>query len=191
MARTSMASPHRIEVSDLPSAANSGHDTTAESLTARTAFSSTSTVHSAGGGATASGSSAGGAASRRMMAWKWIAPPPLVFTYLHHPGPDEAKELPVAHPHDRCQLSGEVGPGPVPQRGRHGVPDHLGLVVEARGAQRRPDRRIALRVANRAADPYPMRADPGSVPGPAGQRLGALHSPDVHRPNDGAVNVAK
>src|SRR2546421_1508419 len=74
MARTSMTEPQRIEVSDLPSAPSSGHATTAEFLTARTACSSTSTVNCSGGGATASGSSAGGAASRRMMAWKWIAP---------------------------------------------------------------------------------------------------------------------
>jgi hypothetical protein len=74
MARTSIASPQRIEVSDLPSAASSGQDATAESLTARTALSRISTVNFAGGGATASGSSAGGAASRRMMAWKWTAP---------------------------------------------------------------------------------------------------------------------
>ena len=72
----------------------------------------------------------------------------------------------------------------MPQRGRHGVPDDLALSVEALQTKRRPDSRIALGMPNRAAHPYPVRADPGLVPGPARKRLASLHlhPPHVHRP---------
>ena len=106
-----MAEPHRIEVSALPSAPSAR-------ATARLAGAPDVEAPSRYGAV------AHGARRVVLRALRHYDGRPSVSS-------SDTRSRPVAHPHDRGQLPGEIGPGPVPERGRHGVPDHLALIVEA------------------------------------------------------------
>ena len=79
----------------------------------------------------------------------------------------------------------------MPQRGRHGVPDHLALGVEALQTKRRPDGRIALGMPDRATDPHPCGQTLALSRGRHGRVLRPFTRLTCTAPNDGAVNVAK
>src|SRR2546421_6681342 len=97
------------------------HATTAESRTARTACSNTSTREFRRWWSDGSGIVGRRSSVEADDGVEVDRSPLLVLAYLDHPGPDETEKPPVAHPHDCGQLTREVGPGPVPECGGHGV----------------------------------------------------------------------